>query len=111
MNSGYGSRTGLEGKGGRKDMGDDALKNSRTDAESAAEQQMTELDVEMEMALLTLSAQDMGEPTEDLDLTALTPNEKRVLLDLLRQRLGNVPTSGTPHPADTRINSGQGKSA
>jgi hypothetical protein len=90
-------------------MGDDAQENSRTAAGSRAAQQMTDLDVEM--ALLTLSAQDMGEPTEDLDLSALTPTEKRVLLDLLRKRLGDVPAAGAPHPADTMVNNGQGKSA
>ena len=91
-------------------MGEDAHKASGALAEGVdAELQATDLDVEM--ALLTLSAHDMGEPTEDLDLSALTPNEKRVLLDLLRKRLGNVPAAATPHPADTTINSGQGKSA
>jgi hypothetical protein len=90
-------------------MRDNAQENSRAAAGTAAAEQMTDLDVEM--ALLTLSAQDMGEPTEDLDLSELTPNEKRVLLDLLRKRLGNVPDAGTPHPADTLINSGQGNSA
>lgn len=91
-------------------MGDEAHNVSGSLAEEAdAELQATNLDVEM--ALLTLSAHDMGEPTEDLDLSALTPNEKRVLLDLLRKRLGDVPAAATPHPADTMINSGQGKSA
>jgi hypothetical protein len=90
-------------------MGDDAHKNGHAAGGKSPEQQMTELDVEM--ALLTLSAQDMGEPTEDLDLSALTPTEKRVLLDLLRKRLGNVPAADAPHPADTMINQGQGKSA
>ena len=97
------------GKGGRKYMGEDARENSQAAAGSASGEPLTDLDVEM--ALLTLSAQDMGEPTEDLDLSALTPTEKRVLLDLLRKRLGNVPDAGTPHPADTRIKHGQGKSA
>lgn len=89
-------------------MGDDAQEKTQAAAGVAAEQ-MIELDVEM--TLLTLSAQDMGEPTEDLDLSALTSNEKRVLLDLLRKRLGNVPTADTPHPADIRVNNGQGNSA
>ncbi len=90
-------------------MGEDTQEKSRTAAGSASGEPLTDLDVEM--ALLTLSAQDMGEPTEDLDLSALTPTEKRVLLDLLRKQLGNVPEAGAPHPADTRIKNGRGKSA
>ncbi|MBC8102094.1 MAG: hypothetical protein H7Z41_05850 [Cytophagales bacterium] len=77
--------------------------------DTATADEMTEMDVEM--ALLALSAQDMGEPTEDLDLGALSPTEKRVLLDLLRKRLGNVPPGDSPHPADSAFNSGQGHSA
>ncbi|MES2460562.1 MAG: hypothetical protein V4671_08250 [Armatimonadota bacterium] len=80
-------------------MRNDAPVNSRAAAGSSAAEQLTDLDVEM--ALMTLSTQDMGEPTEDMDLSVLTPNEKRVLLDLLRKRLGNVPTAGAHHPADT----------
>jgi hypothetical protein len=87
-------------------MGDDAQDNSRTAAGNVANDLLTDLDVEM--ALLTLSAQDMGEPTEDLDLNALTPTEKRVLLDLLRKRLGDVPAAGTPHPADSMVNNNKG---
>lgn len=90
-------------------MGNDAHHNAQAVEDSTTANQLTDIDVEM--ALLTLSAQDMGEPTEDLDLSALTPTEKRVLLDLLRKRLGDVPNAGSPHPADTRINSGQGSSA
>jgi hypothetical protein len=82
-------------------MGDDAQDNSRTAAGNMTNDLLTDLDVEM--ALLTLSAQDMGEPTEDLDLNALTPTEKRVLLDLLRKRLGHVPGAGMPHPADSML--------
>jgi len=44
-------------------------------------------DVDVEMALMALSAQDVGEPTEDLDLSALSVTEKRVLLKMLRSRL------------------------
>jgi len=52
-------------------------------------------DVDVEMALMALSAQDVGEPTEDLDLSALSVTEKRVLLKMLRSRLfGGVPDAG-----------------
>ncbi len=96
---------------GCRNMGNDAHRNGQAVEDRTLVEQDLLTDIDVEMALLTLSAQDMGEPTEDLDLSALTPTEKRVLLDLLRKRLGDVPNTGTPHPADTRINNGQGSSA
>jgi hypothetical protein len=44
-------------------------------------------DVDIEMALLALCAQDVGEPTEAVDLTVLSGTEKRVLVEMLRRRL------------------------
>jgi len=55
-------------------------------------------DVDVEMALLSLSAQDMGEPTEAVDLSALSDAEKRALLALLRQRLHLPPAPVAPAP-------------
>lgn len=65
-------------------------------AESRADEELT-TDLDVEMALLALSAQDIGEPTESFDLSSLSPTEKRVLLEMLRKRLyGSGSSSGTP---------------
>lgn len=44
-------------------------------------------DLEVEMALLAM-AEDTGGPMEDVDLTVLSPTEKRALLIYLREHLG-----------------------
>lgn len=54
-------------------------------------------DVDVEMALFALSAQDMGEPTEAVDLSALSDGEKRALLALMRERL-HLPPSVLGNP-------------
>ena len=56
-------------------------------------------DLEVEVALLTL-AEDTGGATEEVDLNALSPTEKRALLACLRQRLGlsSVPESPVRDP-------------
>ena len=52
---------------------------------------LTTEDVEVEMALLSLlAARDVGDPTEPVDLQALSPTEKQVLLQMMRTRMGFV---------------------
>lgn len=63
---------------------------SGADADAA----LTE-DLDIEMALLALSARDVGEPTEAVDLSSLSPAEKRILLEMLRRRLYG---SDAPYP-------------
>ena len=44
---------------------------------------------ELEMALLSaLAAQELGEATEEFDMTTLTPAEREALLRMLREHLG-----------------------
>ncbi len=48
--------------------------------------------LDAEMALLAMTAGgDIGGPLQDLDLTTLTPEEKRALLAYLRHRLNFAP--------------------
>lgn len=48
--------------------------------------------LDTEMALLAMTAgDDIGGPLQDLDLSSLTADEKRVLLQYLRHRLHLVP--------------------
>ena len=52
---------------------------------------LDEEDVEVEMALLSLLAsRDVGDPTEPVDLHALSPTEKKVLLQMMRSHIGFV---------------------
>jgi hypothetical protein len=44
-------------------------------------------DFDVEAALLAVS-EDMGGPTTDVDLSALSPTERQALLRYLRERLG-----------------------
>ena len=44
-------------------------------------------DFDVEAALLAMS-EDMGGPTTDVDLSALSPTERQALLRYLRERLG-----------------------
>ncbi len=45
----------------------------------------------METALLSaLAAQELGEATEEFDLTTLTPAEREALLRMLRDHLGGT---------------------
>ena len=46
-----------------------------------------EEELAVEMALLAMT-EDMGAATEEVDLSALSPTEKRALLMYLRERLG-----------------------
>ena len=55
--------------------------------EAAADEADDEEDLDVEMALLALT-EDMGGPTEDVDLSALSPTEKRALLVCLQAQLG-----------------------
>ncbi|MBC8141252.1 MAG: hypothetical protein H7Y38_07400 [Armatimonadetes bacterium] len=53
--------------------------------------------LDAEMALLAMSAGgDIGGPLQDLDLTTLTPEEKRALLAYLRHRLNFAPDLEEP---------------
>jgi hypothetical protein len=52
-----------------------------------------EEDLDVEMALLAMN-EDLGGPREELDLSALSPEEKRTLLKYLRERLGVTPRDG-----------------
>lgn len=46
-------------------------------------------EIDVEMALLALSAsRDVGGPMQDLDLNSLSHAEKRLLLEMMQQRLG-----------------------
>lgn len=56
-----------------------------------------EKDLEVKMALLAVT-EDMGGPTTDVDLDALSPTEKRALLVLLRERLGLPTDPNRPRP-------------
>jgi|GEM_PF-3457561 hypothetical protein len=44
--------------------------------------------LEAELMLLALSTGDTGEATQDVDLSTLTPAEKRALLALWREQMG-----------------------
>lgn len=52
-------------------------------------------DLTVEMALLAMS-EDMSGPTEDVDLSTLSPMEKRALLRYLRAHLGVGPGENEP---------------
>ena len=58
-------------------------------ATAAAAPDMEDFDVEA--ALLAMS-EDMGGPTTDVDLSALSPTERQALLRYLRERLGIAAT-------------------
>ena len=60
---------------------------TETSLAAEADREEEEEDLELEAALLALS-EDMAGPTEDVDLGALSPTEKRALLHCLRARLG-----------------------
>lgn len=57
-------------------------------------------DVDVAMALMALEARgDMGEPTADLDLSSLSDADKRMLLAMLRKRLGLTETGSSSDAA------------
>jgi hypothetical protein len=57
-------------------------------------------DVDVAMALMALEARgDMGEPTADLDLSSLSDADKRMLLAMLRKRLGLTETGSSSRDA------------
>ncbi|MBC8139716.1 MAG: hypothetical protein H8F28_27865 [Fibrella sp.] len=47
--------------------------------------------LDMEMALFAMSASDVGGPLQDIDLSALSVEEKRALLAYLRHRFNFAP--------------------
>jgi len=51
----------------------------------------SEDDNELGALLAALSSHDLGAPTEEFDMTTLTPTERKALLRLLRSRLGIDP--------------------
>ncbi len=59
------------------------------DTEPAGDHDTTSLDVEM--ALFAMSASDIGGPLQDIDLSALSAEEKRSLLAYLRHRFNFAP--------------------
>ena len=61
--------------------------NERTARGDGAYEDLNDEDLDVEMALLALT-EDMGGPTEDVDLSALSPTEKRALLVCLQAQLG-----------------------
>ena len=56
-----------------------------------------EEDLDVEMALLAMT-EDVGGPREELDLSTLSAEEKRTLLQYLRERLGVAPAGGDCDP-------------
>ncbi len=59
-------------------------------------------DLDVEMTLLALTEDMDGGPTEDVDISALSPTERRALLHFLEQKLGLA--------HKTRINNGKDSS-
>lgn len=60
--------------------------NGNPDLDAAAGEEEDE-DLDIETALLAL-LEDMSGPTVDVDLSALSPAERRIVLYYLRERLG-----------------------
>ena len=68
--------------------------------------------LDMEMALFAMSASDVGGPLQDVDLSALSMEEKRALLAYLRHRFNFAPDpeglsdveSGVQEPAPQPAN-------
>ena len=54
------------------------------------EETMDDDDLDVEMTLLALT-EDMGGPMEDVDISMLSPTERRALLQYLQQKLGLEP--------------------
>ena len=54
------------------------------------EEAADEDDLDVEMTLLALT-EDMGGPMEDVDISTLSPAERRTLLQYLQQELGLTP--------------------
>jgi hypothetical protein len=53
------------------------------------------VDFDVEAALLALS-EDLSGPTVPMDLSALSPTERRIILDCLRERFGLGVPPGPP---------------
>ena len=68
-----------------------ASRPGETDVSAAAHAASDMEDFDVEAALLALS-EDMGGPTTDVDLSALSPTERQALLRYLRERLGIAAT-------------------
>lgn len=64
--------------------------------------------LDMEMALFAMSASDVGGPLQDIDLSALSIEEKRALLAYLRHRFNFAPD---PHELSEGLASGKEPSA
>lgn len=60
--------------------------------------------LDMEMALFAMSASDVGGPLQDIDLSALSIEEKRALLAYLRHRFNFAPD---PHELSERLDKGE----
>lgn len=86
-------------------------KSDREETEPHDEDSHRDLDIQM--ALLALSTQDMGGPTEALDLSRISDAEKTVLLRILKSLLGNAPEEDIGRIADvkdTKADSSKGQS-
>lgn len=60
--------------------------------------------LDMEMALFAMSASDVGGPLQDIDLSALSIEEKRALLAYLRHRFNFAPD---PHELSEGLDKGE----
>ena len=60
---------------------------SGEDVAAAAGPDDANFDLDVETALLALS-EDLSGPTVPVDLSALSPTERRIILDCLRERFG-----------------------
>jgi len=62
---------------------------SAIDSQNNSDAEELNEEIDVEMALLALSAsRDVGGPMQDLDLNSLSHAEKRLLLEMMQQRLG-----------------------
>jgi hypothetical protein len=92
--------TGLTGKGTR--MREDHGAGRRLDGTEGVDGgDELEDDMDVEMALLALS-EDVPGPTEEVDVSALSDEEKRALLHLLRRHLGIARGVGVGAPGSDK---------